>query len=84
MLQLGNRIRRPHVLFTAGTPGIFTTGIQHVQAQDRCPESGSVVANRFFSHFKQTDTAHLSWGAGKVLLDEIFCSDRWLRKSGHR
>ena len=30
MLQLGNRIRRPHVFFATHTPGILTPGIEHV------------------------------------------------------
>ena len=39
VLQLGNRIRRPHVLFTADTECVFTTGVQRIRQHGIVTES---------------------------------------------
>ena len=71
VLQLGNRVRRPHVLFATGTPGVFAPRIQH-GGQDRVvAESGGVHAEGFFGDLKHTDTAHSAGGAGEILVDGL-------------
>ena len=69
MLQLGNRIGRPHMLFTTGAPSVFTAGVQHGFQHRVGTKSGLVHANGLFGHFKHTNAFHLAGGVGEVLGD---------------
>ena len=71
MLQLGDRIRRPHVLFAADAVGVFAAGVQHVR-QHRCIAKGvAVQAQRLFSHLEDADAAHVGCRALEVLVDQF-------------
>ena len=71
VLQLGNRIRRPHVLFTADTEGVFAAGFQQM-VEHRVMCKGTVMhAQRFFSHFVQANAFDLRRGAREVFLHEV-------------
>ena len=71
VLQLGDGIRRPHVLFATGAISIFTTRIQHVCQHRIVAESGQMHAQRFFSHFAQSDTFDLGGGSGEIVRNEF-------------
>jgi hypothetical protein len=50
VLQLGDGVRRPHVLVAADTEGVFTAGVEHV-GQHRVGAEGLLVhADGFFHH----------------------------------
>ena len=69
VLQLGNRIRGPHVLFTTGAPGVFAAGIQGVGQHGAVAEGQLVHADGLFRDLEHADTFHLAGGAGEVLVD---------------
>jgi hypothetical protein len=54
MLQLGDGIRRPHVLFAADAEGVFAAGIEHL-ASTGSSLKALVRADGFFRHFENTD-----------------------------
>ena len=68
MLQLGNRIRRPHMGFATGTPGVLAAGFQHGFQQRVGAESGHVVADGFFGNLKDANAFHTAGGAAEVLV----------------
>ena len=70
MLQFGNRIRRPHMLFAASTVSVFATCIQ-LGAQNR------IIAERFamrvdglFGDFKNANAFNVGRSTGEILVDE--------------
>ena len=70
MLELGDRVRRPHVLFTAASPRIFATRIQHGREHGVVAESGAMGAQRFLGDLEHADAANLAGRAAEVLLHE--------------
>ena len=68
MLQLGDRIGRPHVLFATGTPGVFAARVQHGGQHGVVTKGRQVVADGFLGDFKHTDAFHAAGGAGEVFL----------------
>src|SRR5574343_1304646 len=71
VLQLGDGIRRPHVLFTADAESVLTAGVKHV-GQHRISREGFLVqADGFLSHLEDTNTLDVGRRAGEVLLDEF-------------
>ncbi len=69
VLQLGNGIGRPHVLFATGAPGVLATGIEHIGQHGVVAKCSLVHANGFLGHLKHANAFHLGGRAGEVLLD---------------
>ena len=72
MLQLGNRIRRPHMLFTTGAESVFAAGIKHGGQHRIVGKRFFMQANGFFGNFKDTNAFNIGRRASEILLDEIF------------
>ena len=70
VLQLGDRVRRPHVLFAAHAEGVFAAGIEPVGEHGVVAEGLPVQADGFFHDFEDTDAFHLRRSAGEVLVDQ--------------
>ena len=71
VLQLGNRIRRPHMFFAAHTPCIFTASVETVGKHWVFAECRFVHANGFFGHFKNANTFHTAGCAGEILFHSL-------------
>jgi hypothetical protein len=70
VLQLGDRVRRPHVLFAADAEGVLAAGVEHV-GQHRVGAEGLLVqADGLFHHLEHADALDLAGGAGEVLVDQ--------------
>ena len=69
VLQLGDGIGCPHMLFTTGTPCVFAASIQTVRQHGVGAESRFVHTDGFFGDFKNADTFHLAGRARKVFAD---------------
>ena len=68
VLQLGNGIGCPHVLFTASTPCVFTAGIEHGGQNGVVAKSSLVHAQSFFGNFKNADALNTGRCAGEVFV----------------
>ena len=68
VLQLGDRIGRPHVFLTTRAPGVFATGIQCIGQHRVGAERSAVHADGFFGNLKNADTFDPARGAGEVLV----------------
>ena len=74
MLQLGDAVGCPHVLFTTQAEGIVATDIQAVLV-DRCIAVGiTMPAYGFLGNLLQADTFNGSGGTGEPAVDE-FCTE---------
>ena len=72
MLQFGDGVGRPHVVFTPHTVCILATGIKGID-QDRIIAEGQMVeAQRFFGNLKHTNAFDIRRSALEVLIDERF------------
>ncbi|AJX01694.1 hypothetical protein BM45_3124 [Burkholderia mallei] len=71
MLQLRDRIGRPHVVFAAHAERVLAARVEHVGEHGVLAERVAVQADRLLGHLEQADAAHLRRGALEVLLDEI-------------
>ena len=71
VLQLGNRVGRPHVVFTPHPEGVFTASIQHIGQHRVITEGSAVHAQRFFSNLKHAHALNLAGGAGEKLGDGV-------------
>ncbi len=71
MLQLGNGIRRPGVVFTARAPSIFSAGIEHVRQHRVVAECRRMHAHSFFRYLLEADPFDLRRRAGEVARDEL-------------
>ncbi len=71
VLQLGNRIRRPHVFLTTAAPGIFTTCVKPVGQHRVCAVGGLVHANGLFGYLKYPNALDAAGCAGEVLLYRV-------------
>ena len=71
VLQLGNRIRRPHMFFAAHTPCVFTAGVETVGQHRVFTERCFVHANSLFGHFKNANTFHTAGRAGEILFHSL-------------
>ncbi len=69
VLQFGDGIGGPHVLFATRTPRIFAACIQHMGQYRVVAKSSFVHANGFFCHFKHAYAFDLAGGAGEVFGD---------------
>ena len=67
VLQLGNRVGCPHVVFTTAAPGVFAARIEHGGQHRVVAECGLVHANGFFGDVKNANALDTAGGAGEVL-----------------
>jgi hypothetical protein len=70
VLQLGDRVGRPHVLFAAHAPGVFAAGVEHARQHRVVAEGRQVHAQRLLGDLEHADAADLAGGAAEVLVDE--------------
>jgi len=73
VLQLGDGVRRPHVLFAAYAPGVFAAGVEHRGQQRVVGEGGPMSADRLFHDLEQADSADVARGAAEVLVHQPAC-----------
>ncbi len=59
VLQLGDRVRCPHVFFAADTVCIFAAGVERVGQYRIVAERSAMQAQGFFRHFKYADTFNI-------------------------
>ena len=71
MLQLGDRIGRPHVLFAAHAPGVFAAGIERMREHRVVAERRLVHADRLLGHLEHADALDVRGGAGEILVDQL-------------
>ncbi len=70
VLQLGDRVGRPHVLFAAHAPGVLAAGVEHSGEHRVVAERGAVHADRLLGDAEDVDAADLARRAAEVLLDQ--------------
>ena len=71
VLQLGNRVRRPHVFFAAHAPLVLTAGIEHRCQHRVVRERRAMRAHRLFHHLEQAQPADVARGATEILVDQF-------------
>ena len=71
VLQLGDRVRRPHVLFAADAESVFAAGIERIGQHRIGAERLPVQAYRLLGHFEQADALDVGRGAGEILVDQL-------------
>ena len=71
VLQLGNRIRRPHMFFATHAPCVFATGVESVGQHWVFAECCFVHTNSLFGHFKNADAFHTAGCAGEILFHSL-------------
>ena len=70
VLQLGDRVGRPHVLFAAHAPGVFAAGVEHAFEHRIVAERGTVHPDRLFGDSEDADAADLARGAAEIRVDQ--------------
>ena len=60
VLQLGDRVGRPHVLLAARAPGVLAAGVQHLGQHRVVAEGGAVHAQRLLRDLEHADAADLA------------------------
>ena len=70
MLQLGDRVGRPHVLLAADAVLIFSSRIERVAQHRTVAERGLVQPIGLVGDFEQPDALDVARGAGEILVDE--------------
>ena len=68
VLQLGNGVGCPHVLFTASAPCVFTAGVEHGSQHRVVAKRCLVHAQSFFGNFKNANALHAARCASEVLV----------------
>ncbi len=68
MLQLGDRVRRPHVLFAAHAERVLAARVQRVRKHRVDAEGGLVDADRLFRHLEHADALDVGGRAGEVFV----------------
>ena len=71
VLQLGDGVRRPHVLFATHTPSVLATGLQLAGQHRILAEGGLVHAQGFLGDLEHADAFHAAGSAGEVLLHRL-------------
>ena len=71
VLQLGDRVRRPHVLFAADAECVFATGVERIGQHRVGAERLAVQAYFLLGHFEQADALDIGRGAGEILVDQF-------------
>ncbi len=70
MLQLGDRIGRPHVLFATNTESIFATGVERIGEHWRGTKGILMQTQGFFGHFEDADPFDIRRRALEILFDQ--------------
>ena len=68
VLQLGNRIWRPHVFFATCAPSVFAASIEPIGQHRVFAEGRLVHADGFFCHFENANAFHSGRCSREVLL----------------
>ena len=84
VLQLGDRVGRPHVRFAARAVGVLAAGIEHRVERRVVAERAAMQADRFFGDLEDVDAFDLRRRAREVLIDERLREPDRLRRSAHR
>ena len=71
VLQLGDRVGRPHVLLAAHAPGVLAAGVEHARQHRVGAERRAVHADRLLGDLEHADAADLARGAAEVLVDQL-------------
>ncbi len=71
VLELGDGVRRPHMLFALGAPGVLAAHVKVAGELGIISESRAVEAQCLFGHLKDADAAHLGRGAAEVLVHQL-------------
>ena len=71
VLQFGNRVRCPHVVFAPGAPGVFAACVQHGGQHRVVAERTVVHADGFFGDFKNAYALHATRCAGEILVNGL-------------
>jgi hypothetical protein len=69
VLQLGDRIGRPHVLFAAHAKRIFTPCVERFVEDGVIAKCRQMMADRFFRDFEHADAFDVGSGAGEIFVD---------------
>ncbi len=69
VLQLGDRIWRPHVLLAMGAPRVFATDVEHVAHRQVVAVRLSVPADGLLGDFEHADALDPAGRTGEVLVD---------------
>ncbi|OIQ83878.1 hypothetical protein GALL_343050 [mine drainage metagenome] len=70
VLQLGDGVRRPHVLFATHPEGILAACVQRVGQHRVIAERGEMHAQRLFGHLRKADAFDIAGSAGEILFNE--------------
>ena len=70
MLQLGNDLRRPHVLFATRTHGVFATRVEHFREHRVVAKCELVKSHLFFGDLENTNALHAGAGPREILIEE--------------
>ena len=68
VLQFGNGIGRPHMLFATHTPGVFTARVESIGQHRVFAECSFVHTDRLLGHFKNADAFDTAWGSREILV----------------
>ncbi len=71
VLQLGDRVRRPHVVFAADAIVVLATDVERVAQQRRIAECRPMQPRRFLGDLEQADALDVACGAGEIFFDEL-------------
>ena len=71
VLQFGNRVRCPHVVFAACAPSVFAAGVQHGGQHRVVAERTVVHADGFFGDLKNTYALHAAGRAGEIFVNRF-------------
>ncbi len=82
VLQLGNGIRCPHVLFAADSPSVFATSFQHGLQHGVLTKSGYMGANGLFLYFKNAYAFDAAGRACEVLANGFTIDANDLKQLG--
>ena len=70
MLQLRNRVRCPHMLFSAYAECVFAAGVECIRQDRIIAESQPMQMQCFFGDFKNSDAFDIGCSALEVLVDQ--------------
>jgi hypothetical protein len=71
MLQLGDDVGGPHVLFAAHAEGILAAAVEHVGQHGVVAPGVGVGLQRLFGDFLEADALDLGRRAGEVLAHQV-------------
>ena len=69
VLELGDGVGGPHVVFATHAEGVFAACFQRIRQHWVVAKGCPMRAQGFFGHFKNTDTLDGAGGTGEVFVD---------------